>query len=67
MYSDSSCAIVVLLTKHALFHATLTFAIEAAIKYSVPVILVHDQQSCLFPSPAEQPESLQVYKITKFF
>mmetsp|Transcript_19729 Transcript_19729/g.27515 ORF Transcript_19729/g.27515 Transcript_19729/m.27515 type:complete len:997 (-) Transcript_19729:49-3039(-) len=60
----NSTALVVLLTKDCLKQVEVVFALNAAkVYFQHPslVILVHAAESCFFPGPDEQPESVREF------
>jgi hypothetical protein len=62
--SIASCKmIVIMITKDALFLDTLIFSLHCAMYYSIPIVLVHDLGSCLFPNPAALPQAWRVFLI----
>src|SRR5690349_5258178 len=51
--------VCLILTEECLHNRGLLFTCQAALQYSCRIILVHDQESCTFPSVQEQPDFLQ--------
>jgi hypothetical protein len=52
--------VLFLLSKNALRDPRFVFTVEAALPYNhIRRLCVHDATTCFFPSPSEQPQSLQ--------
>ena len=60
MFISSSKMVVIMITKDSLFLDTMIFGLQCSQMYSVPIILVHDLESCQFPNPAVLPKTWQV-------
>ncbi len=60
--SSSSAIVILVISKDALELNTMMFGLKCAMFYSIPVLLVHDLVSCLFPNVAKLPS---IYMVTK--
>lgn len=58
----SSGAMLLLISKDSLLQQSTIFAVQTALLYGVPLILVHDLVTCTFPAVWSLPS---VYKVTK--
>src|SRR4051794_27331365 len=48
-----------MITKDSLKNGFLLFSCDVALTYHIRIILIHVQESCLFPSELEQPQFLR--------
>jgi len=55
----ASRACVTILSKKFLWLASSHFAMNVAQKYGCRIVLVHDQSTCEFPGPDQQPKDIQ--------
>ncbi len=54
-----------MISANCLKNPQFTSAVEYALSKEVKIILLHDHQSCLFPSEAEQPHQLMLAGVFK--